>query len=285
MIERQRLITPIRDGRFDARTGMICSGSPSLCPVILIHGVGLNSSIWMPQIKALAGDYRVVAFDLLGHGESSLPPEDVTLGDLTDQLHAIMNINGFAKAHLVGHSMGAVVALDYALTHPTWVLSIIGLNAVYCRSPSQRAAVETRSRDLVFNPSRAFVDQTIERWFGTPDGPVSEKAEPIRSMLNGVSMEGYGRVYRLFAQSDDAHRHSLQDLRPPAMFLTGSDDPNSTPAMSEAMAAAAPYGSVHIFPGLRHLMAWTEPDVINPVITSFLADHTHLAMPSTGAQL
>jgi pimeloyl-ACP methyl ester carboxylesterase len=216
---------------------------------VLIHGVGMNASIWTPQIEALRNEFDVVAYDLLGHGNSSRPSADVKLSDYADQLLAVLDALRLETAHVAGHSMGALVALDFALAHSARVLSLTALNAVYCRTPEQRAAVEQRAAALNDGWGTASPDGTIARWFGDPVPTEARRAcETVRSLLEAVDPVGYARTYRLFATSDNAHRGLLGSLTVPALFMTGELDPNSTPAMSQAMAAAAVKGRCEITP-------------------------------------
>src|SRR4051794_29275744 len=81
--------------------------------VVLVHGVGLNAWIWQPQIEALTQSFDVIAYDTLGHGGSSRPPAEPTLADYRAQLNALLDALGVRRASLVGHSMGALVALEF----------------------------------------------------------------------------------------------------------------------------------------------------------------------------
>ena len=240
-------------------------------PVVLIHGVGMGASIWAPQIVALSQDFDVVAYDMLGHGGSSLPPADTRLLDYADQLRSLINFLELERPHIVGHSMGALVALEFALTHPACLSSVTALNAVFCRTPEQRSAVLSRAETLEGVGEQGSNEGTIARWFGCPvPEKLAEQAEIVRGLLTSVDPVGYARTYRLFAQSDEAHKGRLEDLAVPALFMTGELDPNSAPAMSQAMAEAAPQGRCDIIPGVRHMMAVTNPDEVNARLRTFL---------------
>lgn len=242
-------------------------------PVVLIHGVGMRADVWAPQMAALAARHDVIAYDMLGHGASSLPPEAPGLADYADQLRALLDHLGVAAAHVVGHSMGALVALEFALTHPTRTLSLVALNAVYRRSPAQRAAVEARAEALdgVGGVEGGASAGTLARWFGAPvPADLAPVVAAVEARLATVDPVGYARTYRLFACSDDAHVGRLATLAVPALFMTGADDGNSTPAMSEAMAADAPHGRVEILPGARHMMALADAEAVNARLLAFL---------------
>jgi flavin reductase (DIM6/NTAB) family NADH-FMN oxidoreductase RutF/pimeloyl-ACP methyl ester carboxylesterase len=242
-------------------------------PVILVHGVGMAAEIWGPQIEALSPRYDVIAYDMLGHGGSALPPHDVRLSDYADQLLAVMDGLGIARAHLVGHSMGALVVLEFALAHPDRILSIAALNAVYCRAPEQRSAVEARAAALERDGHLDTIDATIARWFGDPvPERTREAAATTRRLLGAVDPRGYQRTYRLFASADEAHRGRLTQLRVPSLFMTGADDPNSTIEMSRVMAAEARNGRCEILSGERHMMSLTAPEDVNKRLLGFLTD-------------
>jgi pimeloyl-ACP methyl ester carboxylesterase len=249
-------------------------------PIVFIHGVGMNKDVWEPQLDAFAATYRVVVYDMLGHGGSPLPPAEPTLSNYAGQLCRLLDALGIDRANIVGHSMGSLVALAFAMTHPDRVLRLVALNAVYDRTPEQRAAIETRAATLAREGMDATLDGTLARWFGElEEGPVAEKARQVRTWLEAVDPIGYARTYGLFATSDDAFVGKLERLAMPALFLTGEYDLNSSPEMSRRMAAIAPNGVARVVPGERHMMSFTSPETINPILREFLSTPGQPAIP------
>ncbi|MCX5539721.1 alpha/beta fold hydrolase [Paraburkholderia sp. CNPSo 3076] len=248
--------------------------------VVLIHGVGMNQSVWAPQIDALSESFRVVAYDMLGHGESALPSAQPTLDEYAAQLESLLDAIQVERAHVVGHSMGALVALEFALLNAPRTLSVVALNAVYDRTPAQREAVMTRAASLGDAPAASGVDATLSRWFGDPiPGHLTQAAQAVRALLLAVDPVGYARTYRLFASSDAAHVGRLANLEVPALFLTGECDPNSSGQMSHAMAAVAPRARAEVIANARHMMNVTDPERVNASLLAFLAvaSATHAA--------
>jgi pimeloyl-ACP methyl ester carboxylesterase len=244
--------------------------------VVLIHGVGMARSIWEPQIDALRGEFKVIAYDMLGHGGSALPCVDPALADYAVQLADLLDHLDVAAAHVVGHSMGALVALEFALRYPSRVTSVAALNAVYDRTTAQRSAVLERAALMDGSPpDAAAIDSTIARWFDEPVPDHLALAEKkVRELLASVDPAGYARTYKLFASSDQMHVGRLSLLRAPALFMTGECDPNSNPAMSLAMAAAAPRARADILPNERHMMNVTAPDLVSERLRQFILDAT-----------
>jgi len=240
-------------------------------PVVLIHGVGMQRGVWAPQIEELARTHQVVAYDLLGHGASPLPRPDANLGNYAFQLEGLLDHLGIAAANVAGHSMGALIAIEFALRHPSRTLRLAALNAVFRRSSQQRTAVQARAETLDQVGVQATIQETIARWFGDP---VPDSLKSMATMLAGylrdVQPEGYARTYRLFASSDDAHAGQLHRLLMPTLFLTGEYDVNSAPEMSQAMGQEAPNAIVEIIPGQRHMMNVVAPEAVNQSLRRWL---------------
>lgn len=239
--------------------------------VVLVHGVGMDRHIWQPQVIELARRFQVVAYDMLGHGGSDLPPEGVTLDAYADQLRALLDHLDISQADVVGHSMGALVAIEFALTHPVRTRSVAALNAVFQRSPEQRAAVESRAAMLKTEGLGEVVAPTLQRWFGHPvPAELQDAAALTGRLLRSVDPVGYARTYEIFAMSDRMHADRLPALAPPALFMTADGDLNSSPSMSHAMADLAPRGRAHVIEGGRHMMTVTHPQAVNDALVGFL---------------
>jgi len=256
-------------GKTPTGTGYIRAGAGE--PLLLIHGVGMNATIWAPQIDLLKNRYDVIAIDMLGHGDSPLPPENAVLADYADQAIALLDHLGLASASIAGHSMGALVAQEIALRSPQRVRRLISLNAVFRRPPELAKAVRERAAAMNSHGDPSAVDATISRWFGDPvPAELTAAAAKAREALESVDPQGYARTYRLFACSDEAHIDSLPQLSMPALFMTGSEDRNSSPAMSAAMAHLAPHGQCIVLEGERHMMTLASPEKVTRHIAAFL---------------
>ncbi len=234
-------------------------------PLLLIHGVGLRAEAWSAQISALATRYAVRAVDLPGHGESAALESPESLADYSDRIAEALKRLA-TPALIAGHSMGALIALDIAIRYPELCRGVAALNAIYRRSPAAAGAVKARaedlSRDEVSDPSA-----TLARWFG--DDLASDAAQACRAWLLTVAPAAYKAAYRVFAQEDGPSDRGLEGLACPALFITGSVEPNSTPAMSRAMAARAPNGEAVIVDGAAHMMPMTHREIVNRTLLTF----------------
>ncbi|TGU96706.1 alpha/beta fold hydrolase [Mesorhizobium sp. M00.F.Ca.ET.151.01.1.1] len=260
-----------RQGTAPDGTSFIRAGAGT--PVLFIHGVGMNAAIWQPQIKRMADRFDVIAIDMLGHGQSPLPPQHPELADYADQAIRLLDHLGLDQVSVVGHSMGALVAQELALRAPERVRRIVSLNAVFRRPPDLAEAVRERAAALDGRGDDAGAAQTIARWFGDPvPAELETAARTTAAALSAVDPEGYARTYRLFACADGDHAERLPTLAVPALFMTGSEDRNSSPAMSAAMARLAPHGRCTVLPGEKHMMAVAAPDLTTRHIVDFLEE-------------
>ena len=235
-------------------------------PLLLIHGVGLNAEAWGPQIEALSDTHRVIALDMPGHGGSALTGGE--LAAYVAQAVTLLDALGIPSANVVGHSMGGLVAIGLALAHPGRVLRLGVLNSVYERSAEARNAVEARAAEIVQSGSCGDIEQPIRRWLGAGDTPLHQQ---LRGWLSAVNPVAYAQAYKLFATGDRLFSGRLGALAMPALFATGSEDPNSTSEMAEAMAAAAPRGKAEVLAGQRHMMNLVDAPGTNRLIRDLLS--------------
>jgi pimeloyl-ACP methyl ester carboxylesterase len=230
----------------------------------------MNKNIWAPQVTNLCADFDVLVFDMWGHGESVLPDQELNLTHYTTQLQSLLAELKIETAHIVGHSMGALIALDFALSSPQNCRSVSALNAVFMRTPEQSAAVQKRAQDLSAGEVSVNLAETLLRWFGKPGEHEYDLAQQLaHKLLLEVNPKGYAAAYEVFAASDSAHATTLTDLKVPALFYTADGDPNSTPEMSMAMAELAPIGAAKMLAGHRHMMTLTAPDEISESLRTF----------------
>ncbi|TDJ15677.1 MAG: alpha/beta fold hydrolase [Gammaproteobacteria bacterium] len=242
--------------------------------MVLVHGVGLRSDVWAPQIAAFSASHRVIAYDTLGHGGSDLPPESASLGVYVAQLEGLLDALRIPRAVVIGHSMGAIIATAFAIANPGRVAALGALCPVYDRSDQSRAAALARAEALAATGPAAGVEATLARWFGDDASPQArDKAAALRSWLADADPTGYARAYRVFVSCDEAIVGRLGTLAMPALFLAAEHDPNSTPAMARRMAAEAPRGQAVVLPNARHMVPFVSPEPVNARLRGFLEEH------------
>lgn len=244
-------------------------------PLIFIHGVGMRGDVWSPQVEYFSNDYQVITYDFLGHGESHLPPEEPVLDDYVEQLNNLLKHLNLSLISLVGHSMGALISVAFALKYPDKVKALVPINIAFNRSEEAQKGVLNRANQILQTNKILNIEQTLERWFKNKTSADDlKKIDKIRNWLANTSPQGYGRTYRLFALSDKVFLNKLSRLRPPVLYLTGDEDPNSTPAMSQQMAEETPNGSSNSLTSEAHMMSYIAANKVNPIIEQFFMEAT-----------
>lgn len=236
-------------------------------PLVLLHGVGMQSAAWGPQLDALHHDYRVIAVDLPGHGGSDPLPQGSTLPAFVAWLDDVIATLNLGPVNLAGHSMGALIAAGFAVTHPDMTRRVALLNGVYHRDDTAGAAVLARAAEI----KRGKVDtQTpLARWFGTSTTDTDARKQ-VSDWLNAVDLAAYGTAYSAFAGGDKTYADQLPHIACPFLALTGDGDHNSTPQMSRAMAAQAQHGEAVVIEGHRHMVNLTAAEQVNTHLLAWL---------------
>ena len=239
--------------------------------LIFIHGVGMCKEIWQPQVEHFSKNYRVITYDFLGHGQSLLKKDKLTLEDYISQLYNLVNEIGVSNFSIIGHSMGALIAVAFALRYPEKVDTLIPINIVFKRTKKAQDDVIMRAKDVLKSQQIPNINQTLERWFQNKTSPYDLlKINNVQGWLKNTSPKAYSEAYYLFATSDRVFVNNLSNLQPPVLYLTGSEDPNSTSLMSEQMAQETPNGSSESIEGEAHMMAYISAKKVNPIIEYFL---------------
>jgi pimeloyl-ACP methyl ester carboxylesterase len=239
--------------------------------VVLIHGVGLDHTMWDAQVAALTGKFRVIRYDMLGHGKSAHPPDERRLGDFINQLdQLLMNMN-IPAAMLVGFSMGGLIAKVFAARYPEKVTRLVLMNTVHRRTDEQQAAIMTRYKMSEAGQLQELADAAVERWFSKAFQDSNPQAvAQVRDRLLRNDTQGYLKAYKVFANSGEESDTLAADIRCPTLAMTGELDIGSTPEMAEAMASEIADAQSAVIRGQRHMAPVEDPDAVNSVLLPFL---------------
>lgn len=242
-------------------------------PVVLIHGVLADHRMWRRQVGDLARDYRMICYDMLGHGDSSDPPGNRSLADFTGQLQSVIAEHCPSEPPVViGFSMGGLIAQAYAIEHSRELSGVVIMNAVYDRSSSERAAVGLRLDALERLGMESIIDAATSRWF-TPQEQATrtDVVEEIFGLMRDGDQTAKLKAYRVFATSDGETAGRLGAIQCPALVMTGDGDAGSPPHMSEKMAENIPYARLRVLANQRHMMPMLDADTVNRHLRHFLS--------------
>ncbi|MCI4318658.1 MAG: alpha/beta fold hydrolase [Thermoplasmata archaeon] len=240
-------------------------------PVVLLHGLGGDRSVWNSLLPLLEPQYHTVAVDLRGHGRSPLPPgSSFSFPELEDDLVALLDRLGLPSAHLVGMSAGGFLALRLALDHPQRLrsLTLIG-SAAQCDGHTRAIATHWAEvyRDEGFDAYalRLLKDLYYPDWIEAH----LEVADHLREAVKDQDLRGailWGGNVRTFDV-----RGELGRLRLPALILHGMDDRVMDSAHARYLRQSIPGAQLKLFPRTGHFVPIEHPSEVAEAIGSFVA--------------
>ncbi len=237
--------------------------------VVLIHGLGLSRALWDPHLVAFKV-WRILRYDLYGHGDSAPAPSPATLTLFADQIATLMDSLGIDQAHIVGFSIGGMINRRFALDHPDKCLSLAILNSPHDRGTKAQAEVEERARAVRDQGAFSTFDTALKRWFtpaylATGDGPAQ-----VRAWREIVDPESYAQTAWVLAHGVRELTARPNEIAVPTLVMTSENDSGSTPAMAHGIAAEILGAQTIIIPHLQHLGLMEDPDAFTKPLLQFL---------------
>lgn len=221
--------------------------------VVLLHGVGSSSDTWAELMPRLSSHRRYLMPDYRGHGGSDAPAGPYVVDDFVDDLVRLLDELGIERVSIIGFSIGAVIALSFALAEPERVASLVLLNSIAGRTPAELDRARTRLALIRSTPPAELAPASAERWFTErfrAEHP--ELVEAELAIVSRVDHSAYAAAYEVLVETDQLDR--AHEVGIPTLIATGEGDLGSTPAMSEKLAASIAGSRLVIVPELKHYM-------------------------------
>lgn len=230
------------------------AGAPLL---ILANSLGTTSAMWDPQVPAWTARFRVLRFELRGHGGTPAPPGPYRMDELADDLVDLLEHLGEESASICGLSVGGMVALSFASRYPDRVDGLV----LACTGPAlpPPGAWAERAATVREKGTGVLLDILLGRWF-TP-GFIDRKPEvatSMEAMLSSADPEGYAGLCEAIGTAD--LHESMAGVRAPTLVLAGAADPVAPPAMALTLAQGIPGAALMVLPGAAHLANIEQPD-------------------------
>jgi len=235
--------------------------------VVLVHAFSLDSRMWEPQAAELEREHLVIRYDQRGHGRSA----PITDGFAAyEDLGAVLDAAGVARAALVGLSSGSSIAIDFALTHPERVTRLV------LASPGLGGYRPVGSFDWIAPVSEALragdVGEAARRWSETP--LMSIPSRPAGDSLMRRMVEGNAALWSLSSNPerplDPPAIGRLERIGVPVLVIVGSRDLVDTRAVADTLAARIPGARKVEIPGTGHLVSLEAPETFNGLLREFL---------------
>jgi len=238
--------------------------------VTFVTGIANDLTLWDGQVPALAGDFRILRYDLRGHGGSEATGGDYSMALLVEDLKALLDAQKIQKTSLVGLGLGGALAQAFAIEHPD---RLDRLMPCCCRARMipDFAAMWHKLRETVRqNGLETIVEPTVQRWFSEDfKAAHPDVLDSIRRMIRGTTLEGYLGVTAAFLALDVEDR--LQEIRAPTLYVSGAEDKlGGPPALMQGLSGKVK-GARHVsVPNAAHIANIQNPEGFNRVLGEFL---------------
>lgn len=232
-------------------------------PVVLLHGLGTDRRIWLYQVPVLCARVPTILVDLRGHGRSSAPEAEWTIADMARDVVRLLRYLGAERAHLVGLSMGGMVAQQLALDYPYATASLV-LAGTVCGLPQE---VAREALGFIETHSMGEVAKTrITAAF-------SDAVDPVMRlhMIEAVGLNdkaAYARAARAVFGFSVCSR--LEEIHAPTLVIAGESDRTVPLAAIEELAARVPGARLVRIPGAAHISNMERPQEFNRAVLEFL---------------
>jgi 3-oxoadipate enol-lactonase len=244
--------------------------------VVLLNSLMADLTMWDGNMARYTDRYRVLRYDMPGHGGSPNPVGPLTIEVLADQAVALLKALGIGSAHWVGVSLGGMVAQQVAIRHPGRVLSLTAADTGATIPAAAREQWHQRI-EAAREGLGALVDATLQRWFRPgylEQHP--ERALAVRAMLQRTSVEGYRACAAAVRDLD--HASALASVTAPTQVLNGSDDLAWTVAQAEVFVRCFPNARLTVIDGAAHIPNLEQPERFDAAVRRFIDEVEASAM-------
>ena len=234
-------------------------------PVVLLHGLGGDWRTWLYQVPVLCDKAAVINVDLRGHGDSSAPDHDWSIGDMARDVVRLLRNLGAERAHLIGLSLGGMIALQFALDYPYATSSLVLADTMAGPGPHSgdwKAAIKF----IEENPMKAIARERITAAFSDSVDPVMR--DYFIDRVSSNDKDAYVRTARALGDFSVADR--LGEIAVPALVVVGDQDRVTPPEMSRELASGISGARLATVPGAGHLSNLEKPADFNHAVLEFL---------------
>ena len=237
-------------------------------PVIFIHGIGLNHGMWDDQINYFK-NHNTIVYDLIGHGKTPIKKKSLTMKDFTKQLLKLVDGLNINKFHLVGFSLGSLIARDFASSYSNRLSSLIIFGTVYKRSEDEKRQIINRYEMMKLKKD-ITKKRALYRWFNEEFINKNELIyKKIYKMLENTKHETWLKIYKLFVHHEDDDM-KIKQITANSLILTGENDIGSKPEMSKNISKLIRGSVLKIIKKGKHLCNIECSKDFNSTIKEFI---------------
>lgn len=237
--------------------------------VILSHSLSSSMVMWNPQLGSLEPHFKVLRYDMRGHGRSEAPDGAYTLELLAEDAVALLDALDIDAVNFVGLSIGGMIGQAFALNHGDRLESLVLCDTSAVMPAEAQPILQQRIALARQNGMADQVDGTLERWF-TPQYLKANppEVEMIRQQIKATPLAGYIGCSEALRGLNYMER--LSEITLPTLIVVGEEDPGTPVAASEAIHERIAGSQLVILPSARHLCNIEQAEAFNRALMKFL---------------
>jgi 3-oxoadipate enol-lactonase len=248
-------------------------GRPDGAPLLLLQGLGVDSRGWALQRFPLSRRFRCYAVDNRGVGGTAAAPHPLSLEQMADDAIAVLDAAGVADAHVMGASMGGVLAQIVAVRHPDRVRSLV-LSCTACRHHEWRRELFEDWAAAVLADGMGALGGEGLRWLIGPrlHRRLGMWLNLMARILQQAPPENFAAQVQAILAASDQLRFELVNVRAPTLVITGSQDLLTPLGDAEELAELIPGARLLEVRGVGHALMAEAPNAFNRAVTGFLGE-------------
>ena len=246
-------------------------GASNASVLMFSNSLGTNLTMWEPQLEFLEPHYRILRYDMRGHGLSSVPPGPYTVTQLGNDVIDLLNALNIKRVHFCGLSIGGIIG--------QW----LGINAasrlnklILCNTAAKIGTTETwnkRIAEVTNDGISSIADGVVQRWF-TPGFPADHASvvSRMKQMLLATNPAGY--LASCAALRDNDLRGAISAIHTPVCVIAGNQDPVTTVADAQFIKDRIPGAQLTVLPA-AHISNAEVPELFSTTVLDFIAKDVH----------
>ncbi len=252
-------------------------------PVVFTHGLGGDHTMWMAQVPEFKQKYRLLLWDVRGHGRSETTEDGYSIPQFVDDLHALLGHLGIERAHIAGLSMGGWISWSFAIAYPGATASLVLSDSAGIQTGVSKEALKEKRE--MFEASAAIAekhgraklaDTTISLMFAKEF--IENRPDTVELVKKRISQDpgiGYARTIRsIFTSAPQADHEEIKKrlagIEAPCLVLAGELDQLTPMPTQEELARAIPGSRLEKIPGSGHVPPIEKPELWNRLVLDFL---------------
>lgn len=254
------------------RFSFVSEGSETAPAVLLSHTLASRAEVWGYQLPLLSQRFRVILYDVRGHGESEASGDNYSLEELANDVVKLLDHLSIERTAFVGISLGGMIGQVLGLTAPDRLSALVLCSTGSEVNEAMKTNLDQRIDSVRLKGLESQVEPTLERWL-TPEFLQSapETAAWIGDLIRSTSPDGFIGCCRALQKLNVTER--LKEIKVPTLLVPGEKDQGFPPSVLESIRERIEDSKLQILKGAAHLGIVEQAHRFNEIVLPFLAEH------------